>query len=135
MVYWTFYRFKKYSLNQELLVYNITFLWFGKLCPASCLQGAQYVPVLQIEVIVGQVLKISNNDSNTIQISLKNLFFHKIARAWLEILACHALLTFLLFSLFVRSSNLPHSVEIWKNDTNIIWSSWKNLLFPKVTRV
>ena len=49
------------------------------------LQGAQYVPVLQIEVIVGQVLKISKNDSNTIQISLKNLFFLKVARAWLEI--------------------------------------------------
>ena len=49
------------------------------------LQGVQYVPVLQREVIVGKVLKISNNDSNTIQISLKNLFFLKVAREWLEI--------------------------------------------------
>ena len=49
------------------------------------IQGGQYVPVLQIEVIVGQVLKISKNDSNTIQISLKNLFFLKVARAWLKI--------------------------------------------------
>ena len=51
----------------------------------GAIQGAQYVLVLQIEVIVGQVLKISNNDCNTIQISLKNLFFLKVARVWLEI--------------------------------------------------
>ena len=98
-------------------------------------QAKSCVPVLQTEAIVRLVLKISKNDNNIIWISLKNLFLLKVTRVWLKIWACNALLTFSIFSLLVRSSNLSHIMEIWNNDTNILSTSLKNLSLLKVTRL
>ena len=99
------------------------------------IQGGDYVPVLQTEVIVRLALKTHQNDINTIWLSLKNTYFLKVTRVLLEIWACHTLFRFELFSLLDRSPFLSNVIEIWKNGTNIIWRSIKDASFPKITRV
>ena len=49
-----------------------------------------------------------------------------------ELATPYSVLNFL--SLFDRSSFLSHAIEISKNGKDIIWTSLKNVLFPKITR-